>query len=65
VQYAVYASIGNRDGMQIVSDQLRQLGVKREERDDFVDHTKLHTGWPPRQPEPSVLQVEEAWKLSQ
>jgi hypothetical protein len=64
VQYAVYASIGNRDGMQIILDQLRKLGVKREEVEDFVDRAEIHTG-SPRQPERAVSQVEDAWKLSQ
>jgi hypothetical protein len=63
-QYAVYASIGNRDGMQIISDQLRKSGVKRDELEDFVDHAKIHNG-SPRQPERTVSQAEEAWKLSQ
>ena len=63
-QYAVYASIGNRDGMQVISDQLRQFGVTREELADFADHATLHTG-SPRQPSRTVLQMEQAWKLSQ
>lgn len=63
-QYAVYASIGNRDGMQIISDQLRKAGVRREELEDFVDHARIHDGFP-RQPERTVSQAEEAWKLSQ
>ena len=63
-QYAVYASIGNRDGMQIISDQLRKFGVTREELGDFADHAKLHTG-SPRHPSRTVSQMEQAWKLSQ
>jgi hypothetical protein len=42
-QYALYASIGNRDGMQIISDQLRRFGVTRGEIEDFADRAKLHT----------------------
>ena len=63
-QYAVYASIGNRDGMQVISDQLRQFGVTREELADFADHATLHTG-SPRQPSRTVSRMEQAWKLSQ
>jgi hypothetical protein len=63
-QYAVYASIGNRDGMQFISDQLREFGVTREELADFADHAKLHTG-SPREPSRTVSQMEQAWKLSQ
>ena len=63
-QYAIYASIGNRDGMQIISDQLRKFGVTREELEDFADHAKLHTG-SPRKPDRTVSEMEQAWKLSQ
>lgn len=63
-QYAVYASIGNRDGMQIISEQLRKFGVTREELEDFTDHAKLHTG-SPRKPDRTVSEVQQAWKLIQ
>jgi hypothetical protein len=63
-QYAIYASIGNRDGMQIIADQLRKLGVKREELEDFVDYAKIHEG-SPHQTQRAVSQVEDAWRLSQ
>ena len=63
-QYAVYASIGNRDGMQLISDQLRKFGVTREELEDYVDHAKLHTG-SLRKPDRTVSEIEQAWKLSQ
>lgn len=39
---AVYAAIGNRDGAEILSGQLRQFGVTREEMQDAVDRTQLH-----------------------
>jgi hypothetical protein len=63
-QYAVYASIGNRDGMQIISDQLRKFGVTREELEDYVDHAKVHTR-SSREPERIVSEAEQPWKLSQ
>jgi len=63
-QYAIYASIGNRDGMQLISDQLRKFGVTREELEDYVDHATLHTG-SLRQPDRTVSEIEQAWKLSQ
>ena len=63
-QYAVYASIGNRDGMQIISHQLRKFGVTREELENFAGHAKLHTG-SPRKPDRTVSKMEQAWKLSQ
>jgi hypothetical protein len=63
-QYAIYASIGNRDGMQIISDQLRKFGVTREELEDFANHAKLHTG-SLRKPDRTVSEIERAWKLSQ
>lgn len=39
---AVYAAIGNRDGVEISSRQLRQFGVTREELRDAIDRTHLH-----------------------
>ncbi len=63
-QYALYASIGNRDGMQIISDQLRRFGVRRGEIEDFADRAKLHAGsHPPRQR--TDWEIEQGWKLSQ
>lgn len=63
-QYAVYASIGNRDSMEIISDQLRRSGVTREEIEDFADRAKLHTDsvlqWHRTDPE-----IEQGCKLSQ
>lgn len=59
-----YASIGNRDGMQITSDQLRKFGVTREELEGFADRAKLHTG-SPRKPDRTVSEVQQAWKLIQ
>ena len=39
---AVYASTGNRDGVEILSGQLHQFGVTREEVQDAIDGTHLH-----------------------
>jgi hypothetical protein len=39
---AVYAAIGNRDGVEIASQQLRQFGVTHEEVQDAIDRTHLH-----------------------
>lgn len=48
-RFAVYASNGNRAGMEIVSAQLRQFGTTREDLQDFADRAALHTGSIPRQ----------------
>jgi hypothetical protein len=53
LQFVIYASIGNRDGMEILSDRLRKFGVTREQLQDFVDHTKLHYGVLPRLDRPA------------
>jgi hypothetical protein len=63
-QYALYASIGNRDGMQIISDQLRRFGVTRGEIEDFADREKLHIG-SLTQPYGTDSEIEQGWKLSQ
>jgi hypothetical protein len=63
-QYALYASIGNRDGMQIIYDQLRRLGVTHEEIWDFADRARLHTGSLPQRHR-TDSEIEEGWKLSQ
>ena len=63
-QYALYASIGNRDGMQIVSDQLRRLGVTRGAIEDFADRAKLHTGSLPQRHQKGS-EIEQGSKLSQ
>lgn len=39
---AVYASTGNRDGLEILSGRLRQFGVTHEEMQDAIDRTHLH-----------------------
>lgn len=39
---AVYAAIGNRDGVEILSGQLRQFGVTRDEVRSAIDRTHLH-----------------------
>jgi hypothetical protein len=39
---AVYAAIGNRDGVEIASQQVRQFGVTHEEVQDAIDRTHLH-----------------------
>lgn len=49
VRYAVYASNGNRTGMEIVAAQLGQFGVTREALLGFADRAALHTGSIPRQ----------------
>ena len=41
-QIAVYAAIGNRDGVEIVSAQLRQFGVTRDQIQAAIDRTKVH-----------------------
>jgi hypothetical protein len=41
---AVYAAIGNRDGAEILSSQLRQFGVTRGEVQDAIDRTHVHGG---------------------
>ena len=63
-QYAVYASIGNRDGMQIISDQLRRFGVTRGEIEEFADRAKLHTESLPQRHR-TDSEIEHGWKLSQ
>ena len=54
LQFAIYASIGNRDGMEILSNRLRKFGVTREQLQDFVDHKKLHNGLLPPQDGPAA-----------
>ena len=39
---AVYTAIGNRDGVEILSGQLRQFGVTRDEVQSAIDETHLH-----------------------
>ena len=63
-QYALYASMGNRDGMQIISDQLRRFGVTRGEIEDFADRAKLHTGSLPQRHR-ADSEIEQGWKMSQ
>ena len=41
---AVYTAIGNRDGAEILSGQLRQFGVTRDEVRSAIDRTHLHDG---------------------
>ncbi len=43
---AIYESIGNRDGVAMLSDQLHQFGVTRQTIQRVVDHTRLHDGTP-------------------
>ncbi len=63
-QFAVYAAIGNRDGMEILSGQLRKFGITRDELQEVVDRSKLHSGLPPRQ-DRTDTEFEQASKLSQ
>lgn len=39
---AVYAAVGNRDGVEIASARLRQFGVTREQIQATIDRTKVH-----------------------
>jgi hypothetical protein len=41
---AAYAAIGNRDGAEILSNQLRQFGVTRDEVQHAIDQTHVHGG---------------------
>ena len=55
---AVYTAIGNRDGVEILSTRLRQVGVTREEVQSAVDRTHLHRDGTGRQP------VHQSWLQS-
>jgi len=39
---AIYASVGNREGVEILAAQLRAQGVSAEARNEAVTWTKLH-----------------------
>lgn len=43
LQIAIQASLGNRDAVEISSDQLRKFGVSREEIEDAIAWTKIHS----------------------
>lgn len=43
MRIATAISLGNRDVVEIVSHELRKLGVTQEEIQHFVDWTKLHS----------------------
>ncbi len=43
---ALYASIGNRDAVEILSRRLRKFGVTRVEIQDAIDGAKLHPSSP-------------------
>ncbi len=43
---AVYASIGNRDAVEILSRHLRKFGVTRAEIQDAIDAAQLHPSSP-------------------
>lgn len=63
-QFATYAAIGNRDGMEIISGQLRKFGITRDELQEVVDRAKLHSGLPARQ-DRRDSEFEQASRLSQ
>jgi hypothetical protein len=44
LQIAIQASLGNRDAVEISSDQLRKFGVSREEIEDAMAWAKIHSG---------------------
>jgi alkylhydroperoxidase/carboxymuconolactone decarboxylase family protein YurZ len=41
---AVYASVGNRDAVEILSRRLRKFGVTAADIQDAIDQIKLHAG---------------------
>jgi hypothetical protein len=41
-QIAIYASVGNREGQEILTAQLRVLGVSAEAVNEMIAWTKLH-----------------------
>jgi hypothetical protein len=43
---AIYASVGNRDAVEILSRQLRRFGVRRADIEDAIEATKLHASFP-------------------
>jgi hypothetical protein len=46
-RFAAYAAIGNSDGAQIISGQLRAFGVAQDRLRDLADRAELHTGSTP------------------
>ena len=64
---AVYAAIGNRDGVEIASRQLRQFGVTADEVQEAIDRTRLHgdgTGKPLMQQSHGEFGRNPAMKVS-
>jgi hypothetical protein len=66
---AVYASVGNRDGFEMTSAQIRQFGVTADEVQDVLDHAQLHShGAGARHTQESRMggtEYEAAWRASQ
>lgn len=47
-RFTAYAAIGNNDGAQIISGQLRAFGVAQDQLRDIADRAALHAGLNPR-----------------
>jgi len=68
-QIAVYASVGNRDGVEILTARLRALGVSAETVSEAVTWTKLHDA--PQESRPAAaprdrkaLPIQTGWEMS-
>lgn len=55
-QFSVYASTGNRNGMEIVSHALREFGATCEEIEEFRAFAPLH-----RSLTPPVQEARQGW----
>jgi hypothetical protein len=61
-QIAIYAAIGNKDGEAMLSAELRQLGVTREEIRRAIDRIPVHQSQEPIEPvQTGQLHTAPAW----
>lgn len=62
-QIAIYAATGNREGVEILTAQLRALGVSRETVAEAVTWAKVHGG--SHKLPTLATQIERGWEASQ
>jgi hypothetical protein len=46
-QIAIYASVGNRDGVEVLSQQLRVSGVSKDTIEESLTWAEVHASRPP------------------
>lgn len=61
---AIYEAIGNRDGAEILTSQLKEFGVTRQTIQRSIDRTNVHAGVSRANHGPAA-EIEAGWEASQ